>query len=192
MIRLVLAKYLFRRGSAEHATGAEVSMAVAVLHFHDCLELFLQCVADAVGVKDARAALPSTAIPRRSRRPRRSRWSARRWWTRSTAFARRSSIRVHGPDGQWQPTWVAHTALHDTKENATFCLNFVIDAALKALDTPVLRDPWSRFTVEVEADSVPMLRFGPGENLVEEGRAQKGERFEKVRVTMVLSPGAGG
>jgi len=52
--RLVFAKYLFHRGAEESAKGHEVAMAVAVLHFHDCLELFLQCIADAVGVKETR------------------------------------------------------------------------------------------------------------------------------------------
>lgn len=98
-----------------------------------------------------------------------------------------------GSDGQWRPTWTEHTALHDTKENALFCLTFVIDAALRVQDSPLLLDPWSSFTVDVDAASVPVLRFGPGETLAEERRAPKGERFERVRVTRILEPaGAGG
>lgn len=91
-----------------------------------------------------------------------------------------------------QPMWSNHSSLHDTKENATFCLHFVIDAAMRLLQSPVLRDPANRFTVEVEADSVPLLTFaGEGQPLVEKGRALKGQRFERLELTYVLAPGAG-
>ena len=47
--RLTFAKYLLTRGALEHSKRDELSMAVAVLHFHDCVELFLDCVVEVVG-----------------------------------------------------------------------------------------------------------------------------------------------
>jgi len=76
--------------------------------------------------------------------------------------------------------------------NAVFCLNFVIDAALRVHgDSPALRDPWNHYTIEVEADSVPVLMFAP-EGVIEERRAPKGERFEKVKLTIVVPEGKPG
>lgn len=332
--RLVFAKYLFRRGAEESAKGHEVAKAVAVLHFHDCLELFLQCVVDVVGVRDAKG-LTFTGYPAKIREaaqkpmirpsvvdkvnnlrvplkhqgirpgsaalkalsaeveafleqnsneflavdfhdvslgdmisdpalrgqvkaaenaiedgrygealeklaaafqtlitdiepalfPRRMQYGMRLERTlvdrddipkleeseenhRLQRMVQRMNERYDRLVAVIEPLRLGldvgdyqrfrhlsprvETSLHETRENAVFCLNFVIDSALRVQGgSPALRDPWSRYTVEVEADSVSVLMFAP-EGVIEERRAPKGERFEKVKLTIVAPEGKPG
>lgn len=330
--RLVFAKYLFHRGAEEIERGREVGMSMAVLHFHDCLELFLQCIAESVGVDDRNVPFPaygakikekakkaialarvvdkvnglrvplkhqglppgrsalkglsaevevfleqnsqlfldisfnsvsladviadptagehvkaaeaaiesgkyadafqqldagfdallaseSARLPQREQfgrrldrdiadpndvpklevRPEdeRMRRMVKRMNERfSRVVAAIEPLRLGLDPSEYQRfrqlTHRVQTALHETRENAAFCLSFVVDAALRMQDTSLtVRDPASRYTVEVEAESVSVLMFAP-EGVVEERLAPRGERFENVKVTIVGNDGKAG
>lgn len=331
--RLVFVKYLVRRGSEEYERGHEVAMAVAVLHFHDAMEIFFHCLADVLGfdvrgvtftgfptkvkdvaqkpmirsgivdklnnlrvplkhqalrpgnaalkalsadveaffeqnareflavelqdvslgdlvtndavraqVKDAEkevegghygdamrklgAALDTLArkvepgrLPRASRHGTKldrdfvrseevpmfadyeERQAMQRMVTKMNERYQKLVAAIEPLQLGLDPTDFAHfreltharMPINDTRANAVFCLNFVIDAALRAQEggAPGLRDAWSRFTVEIEAESVPLRMFSP-EGVVEERRVPRGERFEKVQMTIVSPEGKPG
>lgn len=332
--RLVFVKYLTRRGVDEFSRGHELAMAVAVLHFHDAMEIFFHCLADTLGfdargvtftgfptkirgesgkaviasgivdkvnslrvplkhqalrpgrtslkalsadveaffeqnareflgiefqdvslgdlitndvvraqVKEAEASIDAgkyrdafqqlvsaldtlihkvepARMPRASRygtklerelvhRDEVPRFKAHAEWDQMMRMITRMNERYEKLVAAVEPLRVgldttdylhfgeltrARTPINETRENAAFCLSFVIDAALRAQEggAPRLRDPWSRFTVEVEADSVPLRMFSSTGIVVDERQVPKGERFEGVQMTVVSSEGKGG
>jgi hypothetical protein len=52
--RLVNAKYFYHSGRTELSKNTEVGAYQATINFHDALETFLICIADAVGVSKSR------------------------------------------------------------------------------------------------------------------------------------------